>query len=184
MAHRQRSRVTMLRRCFWAGAWFDSGYMFQRRRTVEVPISVHRQSGGFALLSRDKSAQCQTVQSRRLPCHGAEDVSLVPCSRPQRFPSCSLLIRWSSWLCRSCSSGTRRVETVEIPQLQPVFSGPCRSHARCVQRQMPMVDVLVQFIDGSHVPVITQRRLLSGSAPDSVIAGDSGHSSCATEMGT
>ena len=90
MAHRQRSRVTMLRRCFWSGAWFDSGIMFQRRRTVEVPISVHRQSGGFALLYRDKSAQCQTVQSRRLPCHGAEDVSLVPCSRPQRFPSCSL----------------------------------------------------------------------------------------------
>ena len=46
---------------------------------------------------------------------------LVPCSRPQRFPSCSLLVRWSSWLCRSCSSGTRREETVEIPQLQPVF---------------------------------------------------------------
>ena len=32
--------------------------------------------------------------------------------------------------------------------------------------------------------MITQRRLLSGSAPDSVIAGDSGHSSCATEKGT
>ena len=70
------------------------------------------------------------------------------------------------------------------PTVAARFSGPCRSHARCVQRQMPMVDVLVQFIDGSHVPVITQRRLLSGSAPDSVIAGDSGHSSCATEMGT
>ena len=157
--------------------------MFQRRRTVEVPISVHRQSGGFALLYRDRSAQCQTVQSRRLPCYGAEDVSLVPCSRPQRFPSCSLLIRWSSWLCRSCSSGTRRVETVEIPQLQPVFLDPV-VRTPLVQRQMPMVDVLVQFIDGSHVPVITQRRFLSGSAPDSVIAGDSGHSSCATEMGT
>ena len=25
----------------------------------------------------------------------------------------------------------------------PFFSGPCRSHARCVQRQMPIVDVLV-----------------------------------------
>ena len=70
------------------------------------------------------------------------------------------------------------------PTVAARFSGPCRSHAHCVQRQMPMVDVLVQFIDGSHVPVITQRRLLSGSAPDSVIAGDSGHSSCATEMGT
>ena len=47
-----------------------------------------------------------------------------------------------------------------------------------------VVDVLAQFIDGSHVPVITQRRLLSGGAPDSVIACDSGHSSCATEKGT
>ena len=185
MAHRQRSRVTLLRRCFWSVAWFDSGIMFQRRRTVEVPISVHRQSGGFALLYRDKSAQCQTVQSRRLPCHGAEDVSLVPCSRPQRFPSCSLLL---------CCSASVVVQVLQFgytpcgdsrdPTVAARFSGPCRSHARCVQRQMPMVDVLVQFIDGSHVPVITQRRLLSGSAPDSVIAGDSGHSSCATEMGT
>ena len=30
MAHRQRARMTMLRWCFWAGAWFDSGYMFHR----------------------------------------------------------------------------------------------------------------------------------------------------------
>ena len=30
MTHRQWARVTMLRWCLWAGAWFDSGYMFQR----------------------------------------------------------------------------------------------------------------------------------------------------------
>ena len=35
----------------------------------------------------------------------------------------------------------------------------------------------------SHVPVIMQRRLLSGSAPGSVFAVDGGHSSCATEKG-
>ena len=33
------------------------------------------------------------------------------------------------------------------PTVAARFSGPCRSHARCVQRQMPMVDVLVQFIE-------------------------------------
>ena len=42
MALRQRARVTMLWWRFFAGAWFDSGYMFQRRRIVEVPLSVHR----------------------------------------------------------------------------------------------------------------------------------------------
>ena len=46
------------------------------------------------------------------------------------------------------------------------------------------MSLLAQFIDGSHVLVIMQRRLYSGSASDSVITGDSGHSSCATEKGT
>ena len=46
------------------------------------------------------------------------------------------------------------------------------------------MSLLAQFIDGSHVLVIMQRRLYSGSASDSVVAGDSGHSSCATEKGT
>ena len=106
---------------------------------------------------------------------------LVPCSRPQRFPSCSPLIRWSSWLCWSCSSGARREETVEIPQLQPVFLDPI-VHTPVVCNDSCLVDVLAQFIDGSHVPVIMQRRLLSGTAP--VFAVDGGHSSCATEKGT
>ena len=137
-----------------------------------------------ALIYRDRYGQCQTEQSRRLPCHGAEDVSLGLVSRPQRFPSCSLLIRWSSWLCRSCISGTRREETVEIPLLQPVLLDPvvrtpvvCND--RCRGGRCPG-SVHRRF----SRPVITQRRLVSGSAPDSVIAGDSGHSSCATEKGT
>ena len=107
---------------------------------------------------------------------------MVPCSRPQRIPSCSLLIRWSSWLCRSCSSGVRREETVEIPQLQHVFLDPV-VHTPVVCNDSCLVDVLAQFFDGSHVPVTMQRRLLSGSAPVSVFAVD-GHSSCATEKGT
>ena len=60
MAHRQWAMVTLLQWCSWAGAWFDSGYKFQRRRTVEVPISVHRQSGGYcSYLQR----QVRTVQT-------------------------------------------------------------------------------------------------------------------------
>ena len=35
MAHRQRAMVTMLWWSFFAGAWFDSGYKFQRLRTAE-----------------------------------------------------------------------------------------------------------------------------------------------------
>ena len=37
------------------------------------------------------------------------------------------------------------------------FLGPGRSHARCVQRLMPMVDVLMQFIDLGDVAVMPQR---------------------------
>ena len=60
MAHRQWAMVTFLRWCSWAGAWFDSGYKFQRRRTVEVPLLVHRQSGGYcSCLQR----QVRTVQT-------------------------------------------------------------------------------------------------------------------------
>ena len=59
----------------------------------------------------------------------------LPCSL--RFSSCSTMIRWSMVRCAgTASSGSGR----ENP------FGPGRSHARCVQRQMPMVDVLMQFI--------------------------------------
>ena len=79
------------------------------------------------------------------------------------------------------SSGFGRENTVEIPQLQPVswtwsFTRPFVCNDRC-----PMVDVLMQFIDLSHIPVIMQATLHRRSASDSVIAGDSRHSSCATE---
>ena len=39
---------------------------------------VHRQVVDTALNYKDRYAQCPTVQGRRLPCHGAEDVSLGP----------------------------------------------------------------------------------------------------------
>ena len=53
-----------------------------------------------------------------------------------------------SFLCKSSSSGTRREETVEIPQLQPVFLDPVvRTPVVC--NDSCLVDVLAQFIDGS-----------------------------------
>ena len=76
-----------------------------------------------------------------------------------------------------------REETVEIPQLQPVILDPVvRTPVVC--NDGCLVDVLALFIDGSHVPVIMQRRLLSGSAPGSVFDVDGGHSSCATKKVT
>ena len=57
-------------------------------------------------------------------------------------------------------------------------------HTPVVCNDSCLVDVLAQVIDGCHVPVIMQRRLLSGSAPVSVFADEVGHSSCATEKGT
>ena len=79
--------------------------MFQRRRTVEVPLSVHRQSGGYCRYVAETGTHsvklCKVVDN---PVMAQRTFPLVPCS----IPSCSLLIQWSSWLCRSCSSGARR----------------------------------------------------------------------------
>ena len=43
---------------------------------MEVPLSVHRQSGGHCSYLQRQLRTVPTVQGRRLPCHGAEDVSL------------------------------------------------------------------------------------------------------------
>ena len=120
------------------------------------------------------SAQClvrQRIHVLRLPCHGAEDVPLGPV---QQTTDISQL--------QSVGTVVVVVVTVEIPQLQPVFLDPVvRTPVVC--NDSCLVDVLAQFIDGSHVPVIMQRRLLSGSAPGSVFVVDGGRSSCATEKG-
>ena len=44
-------------------------------------------------------------------------------------------------------SSSSRVQAVRNRFALVFLPGPGRSHARCVQRQMPMVDVLMQFID-------------------------------------
>ena len=160
----------------------------------------------FLLLCyRDSYAQCQTcacldwlltcpllcnarcaVHARhgcRHPCRGAEDVPFGLVQQTTDISQLQSLIWWSSYVLpvpqfvRSCD------ETVEIPQLQPVFLDPV-VHTPVVCNDSCLVDVLAQVIDCSHVPVIMQRRLLIGSAPVSVFAGEGGHSSCATEKVT
>ena len=76
MAHRQRARVTMPRWCFSAGSWFDSGYLFQLDFLWRCLFQFIVKVVDTALIYKDRYTQCQTVQGRRLPCHGAEDVSL------------------------------------------------------------------------------------------------------------
>ena len=137
MALRQRARVTMLWWSFFAGAWFDSGYMFQRRRAVEVPLSVHRQSGGYCCYVTETSTHsvklCKVVDNpvmaQRTFLQQTTEISQlqsidtmfdVPAALVQQFP---------------------RVKTVRYRDptvaLVVFLLGPGRSHARCVQRQMP-----------------------------------------------
>ena len=74
-----------------------------------------------------------------------------------------------------------------LPQLQ-LFRNPSRFRTLqfffVVDVPVVQVHLCVQSDKVVDMPVIVNDRLLhSGSAPDSVIAGDSGHSSCATQTG-
>ena len=66
--------------------------MFQRLRTVEVPFQFIVKVVDTALIYRDRHAQCQTVQGRRLPCHGAEDVSLGPVQQLQSIATVVVVV--------------------------------------------------------------------------------------------
>ena len=79
------------------------------RRTVEVPLSVYRQSGGQVRTVSNCASSLTTLSWR---------------SRPQRFPSCSPLTRCSMSLLRKSSrfSGAGREKLVEIPQLHSSHS--------------------------------------------------------------
>ena len=76
MAHRQWAMVTWLRWCSWAGAWF--------RQCIHVPASTYCGGASFSpsskwwilLLFTETGTHSVNCASRRLPCHGAEDVSL------------------------------------------------------------------------------------------------------------
>ena len=107
----------MLRWCFWAGAWFDSGYMFQRRRTVEVPLSVHRPETGTHSVKL-----CKVVDNTVM----AEDVFVGPVQQTTEISQLQsidevfdvLLVQVQQFMVHAVRS------QVEIPQLQPVLLDP------------------------------------------------------------
>ena len=114
------------------------------RQWMHVPASSYCGGASFSssskwwtlLFSEDRYAQCQTVQGRRLPCHGAEDVSLGLVQQTTEILQLQYIdqvfdvlvvqfqqIRAKSW------------ETVEIPQLQLEFSWTrCCSPVVCNNR--------------------------------------------------
>ena len=63
------------------------------------------------------------------------------------FSSCSTLIRCSTFVVQVQQVRVLAARTQSSSHSYSPFLGPGRSHARCVQRQMPMVVVLMQFID-------------------------------------
>ena len=129
-------------------------YSSSLRRPVDGAFTVLRQSGGHR---RYVTENC-TLSSTLLSWHR--------CGFPWtlRFSSCSTLIRWSTFVVQVLQVRVQAVRRQSRSHSCSPFLGPGRSHARCVQRQMPMVDVLMQFIDISHVPVIMQRRC-TGEVP-------------------
>ena len=205
-----RCRVNLLRNLSRRHVWCLRCWQWLRaaescRSTVDGVSSVHRRSGGSCRYATEPGThsvklcfiglvidvpvvvQCSVHSSRsswsstslswrrgRFLWSRAADHRDFPIAVIDTVVSCVVPV---PQFVRSCT------ETVEIPQLQPVFLDPV-VHTPVVCNDSCLVDVLAQFIDGSHVPVIMQRRLLSGSAPVSVFAVDGGHFSCATEKGT
>ena len=87
--------------------------------------------------------------------------SLVSYSRPQRFPSCSLLIRCSmSLLCRCPADSCEVVGDSRAPTIAVIELWTRSLTCPCVQRQVPVA----QFNKVVDVPVIMR----GGSAPDSL----------------
>ena len=64
-----------------------------------------------------------------------------------RFSSCSTLVGWSTFVVQVQQVRVLAARTQSSSHSCSPFLGNGRSHARCVQRQMPMVDVLMKFID-------------------------------------
>ena len=86
------------------------------RQWIHVPALTYCGGASFSssskwwilLLFAETGTQCQTVQVVDNPVMAQRTFPLVPCSRPQRFPSCSPLTRCSmSFLCKSSKFGFR-----------------------------------------------------------------------------
>ena len=110
-------------------------------RVVDVAVMLQSQArtvSNCAFLDWFWHARCCACQGRWQPCHGAEVVSLGPVQQTTEIPQlCS-----TSLLCKSSILfGCRPWEFGRDPTVALVafLSGRGRSHARCVQRQMPRV---------------------------------------------
>ena len=122
-------------------SWFNSGYMFgiSLRGLLE---EFHTFSTGY---------DCRKLWSLRSCSPSLSSTSLS--WRTGRFPwslsfsSCSTLIRCSTFVVQVQQVRVLAARTQSSSHSYSPFLGPGRSHARCVQRQLPMVDVLMHFID-------------------------------------
>ena len=124
----------------FSASWFDSGYIFASLRVFESSLRVQRNAWSSVVHAM---RQLRSLR-RRFLCRGAE----------------------------VDSHGLAVQQTIEIPQLQlldKVIDDPvvrvvlffsCRSHARCVQRQVLGYVSLLQFINKVvHTPVVPQRQI-------------------------
>ena len=145
----------------------SSVYVLWRR-----PLLVHRQSGGYCSYLQRQVRTVSNCASRRLPCHGAEDVSLGLVSRPRRFPSCSSLIRCSMSLLRSSSRFVR-----SRGRRSKSHSCSSNSPAQVVARPLSATTDAYGCRSSSTVMDVFVTMRDSGSAPDSVHRGYGGHSS-------
>ena len=103
---------------------------------MEVPLSVHRHSGGHCSYLQRQVRTVQTVQGRRLPCHDAEDVSLGLVQQTTEIPQLQYIDQVFDVLVVQFQQIRAKLwETVEIPQLQLEFSWTsCCSPVVCNNR--------------------------------------------------
>ena len=121
------------------------------RQWIQVPASTCCGGASFSssskwwilLLFTETGTHSVNCASRRLPCHGAEDVSLGLVSRPQRFPSA---VQRSGVSC-PCRAGSADSCDVVGGGRDPTVAARILLDrlllARCVQQQMPKVVVAV-----------------------------------------
>ena len=132
------------------------------RQWIHVPALTYYGSASFrssskvvdtALILQRQVRTVHTVQGRRLPCHGADDVSLGLVQRPQRFPSCSTLIKYSMSL--SCSSSRfvrSRGRRSRSHSCNSNFPGQVVARPLCATTVASGRRSSVQFMDGCERP--------------------------------
>ena len=125
-------------------SWFDSGYKFQRRRTVEVPLFVHRQSGGYCSFYEDRDAQCKPVHAAVTCTHSAN------CADDRRdFPGVALgpVVNTPVVVQRHmhCPSGVMVVNISVVAQMQSPMVLTVQDNIEILQLQSieKVVDVTV-----------------------------------------